>query len=167
MVQYYTSFFFQAVLFLILQALFFDHINLFGFGNPAVYLVLLINYRLNLNQFGFILISFAIGFTLDVITQTAGAHSVASITVAFFRPFIINYSFGKNNELTNPLNTSISLSSRMLYILSIILLHQFIFSFFAFFSFSLGYKIMLYFVVNSLFSFGIIIASLYLFRPKE
>ena len=103
----------------------------------------------------------------SVITQTAGAHSVASITVAFFRPFIVNYSFGKNNELTHPLNTSISLSNRMIYILSIILLHQLIFSFFAFFSFSHGYKIMLYFVVNSLFSFGIIIASLYLFRPKE
>ena len=55
----------------------FDHVDLFGFSDPAVYLVILITYRLTQDQFSFIFLGFATGFLLDLLTQTAGAHTIA------------------------------------------------------------------------------------------
>ena len=64
MIQYYTRFFTIAFLLLLFQVLVFDHVDLFGFSDPAVYLVILITYRLTQDQFGFIFLGFATGFLL-------------------------------------------------------------------------------------------------------
>ena len=74
MIQYYSRFFTLAFLLLLFQVLVFDNVDLFGFSDPAIYLVILITYRLTLDQFGFIFLGFATGFLLDLLTQTAGAH---------------------------------------------------------------------------------------------
>ena len=67
MIQYYTRFFTIAFLLLLFQVLVFDHVDLFGFSDPAVYLVILITYRLTQDQFGFYLFGLCnrifIGFT--------------------------------------------------------------------------------------------------------
>ena len=88
MIPYYTRFFFLAFFLLILQILVFDNIHLFNFSNPAIYLLIFIAYRLDLDQFGFIAIGFFIGLFLDLVTQSPGAHSVAGVSIAFLRPFI-------------------------------------------------------------------------------
>ena len=75
MIQYYSRFFTLAFILMLFQILIFDQVNLFGFSNPAVYLIILIVYRLTQDQFGFIFIGFMVGFLLDLLTQTAGAHS--------------------------------------------------------------------------------------------
>ena len=65
MIQYYTRFFTIAFLLLLFQVLVFDHVDLFGFSDPAVYLVILITYRLTQDQFGFIFLSLlSVSFTI-------------------------------------------------------------------------------------------------------
>lgn len=79
MIQYYSRFFTLAFLLILFQVLVFDNVDLFGFSDPAIYLVILITYRLTLDQFGFIFLGFATGFLLDLLTHTAGAHTIACL----------------------------------------------------------------------------------------
>lgn len=167
MIPYYTRFFFIALLVVLLQALVFDHINLFGFSNPLVYVLLLIIYRLDLDQFGFIIIAFAIGFFVDLITQTAGANSLSCVSIAFLRPLVSRFALGTNYDQPNAVFTNTLLSNRLLYYFLMILIHQLMYTFMAYFTFDHFGTIMLQTFVNSVFSWVIIAASISLLKPKK
>ncbi|MEC8636046.1 MAG: rod shape-determining protein MreD, partial [Bacteroidota bacterium] len=90
---------FQFFLLLFLQSFLINQINLFGFINPNLYLLFLIVYRLDANPTLLIILGFALGLLLDLLTQGAGGHTIASLTIAFLRPFIIRFSFGVNYDV--------------------------------------------------------------------
>ena len=125
---YYRKVFLLCSLLIILQILIFDRINLFGFINPSVYLLVLIVHRFDLDQFNFILISFLLGSIMDVLNQSAGSHSFACITISFLRPLVTKFSIGPNyKDFSNPFSSGVLVSNRILYCLIIIILHQLIF----------------------------------------
>ena len=167
MIQYYSRFFSLAFVLILFQILIFDHIYLFGYSNPAVYLIILIIYRLTQDQFGFIFISFLVGFSLDILTQTAGAHSIACLSVAFLRPIISRFTLGANYDQPNAMFTGTLLTNRLLYLFLMILIHQLIFAFIAYFSMAHFWIIFKYGLTNTLFSFVLITATINLLQPKQ
>ena len=167
MIQYYTRFFTFTFVLLLLQMWVFDHINLFGFSNPFLYLILLITYRLDLNQFTFIFVGFIIGFTLDLLTQTAGAHAIACVTIAFLRPMIARFSLGVNYDQPNAIYNGTLWTNRILYLFMMIFIHQLIFSSVAYFSLSHLWKITKLTLTNSLFSFVLITATINLLQREK
>ena len=167
MTQYYFRFFSLSIIMILTQILIFDHVNLFGFSNPAVYLIILIVYRLTLDQFGFIFIGFMVGFLLDMLTQTAGAHSIACVSIAFLRPIISRFALGANYDQPNAMFTGTLLTNRLLYLFLMILVHQLIFAFVAYFSMAHFWVIFKYSLTNSLFSFVLISATINLLQPKK
>lgn len=167
MIQYYSRFFGLAILLILFQILIFDHINLFGFSNPAVYLIILIIYRLTQDQFGFIFIGFAVGFLLDLLTHTAGAHSIACVSTAFLRPVISRFSLGANFDQPNAMFTGTLLSNRLLYLFLMIVVHQLIFAFVAYFSMAHFWIIFKHSSTNTLFTFILIAATINLMQPKK
>lgn len=167
MIPYYTRFFFIAMGIILLQVLVFDQMNLFGYSNPSVYVLLLIIYRLDLDQFGFIIIAFFLGFFVDLITQTAGANSLACVSIAFIRPLISRFALGTNYDQPNAVFTNTLLSNRLLYYLLMIVIHHLIYSFMAYFSIDHFGTILLYTMVNSILSWVLITASISLLKPKK
>ncbi len=147
--------------------LIFDQVNLFGFSNPAVYLIILIVYRLTQDQFGFIFIGFMVGFLLDLLTQTAGAHSIASVSTAFIRPVISRFALGANFDQPNAMFTGTLLTNRLLYIFLVIFFHQLIFAFVAYFSVAHFWIIFKHSITNTLFTFILIAATINLLQPKK
>ena len=166
MIPYYTRFFAIAFVLLILQILVFDHIDLFNFSNPAIYLIILITYRLDLDQFGFIAIGFFTGLFLDLLTQSPGAHSLAGVSIAFLRPAISRFALGANFNQSNALSESTLWSNRMLYIFLMIVVHQFIFSMIIYFNMTHLWTIIKHTLANTLFSFVLITATLTIFQRK-
>ena len=166
MIPYYTRFFAIAFVLLILQILVFDHIDLFNFSNPAIYLIILITYRLDLDQFGFIAIGFFTGLFLDLLTQSPGAHSLAGVSIAFLRPAISRFALGANFNQSNALSGSTLWSNRMLYLFLMIVIHQFIFSMIIYFNMTHLWMIVKHTLANTLFSFVLITANLTLFQRK-
>jgi rod shape-determining protein MreD len=166
MIPYYTRFFAIAFVLLILQILVFDHIDLFNYSNPAIYLIILITYRLDLDQFGFIAIGFFTGLFLDLLTQSPGAHSLAGVSIAFLRPAISRFALGANFNQSNALSESTLWSNRMLYIFLMIVVHQFIFSMIIYFNMTHLWTIIKHTLANTLFSFVLITATLTLFQRK-
>ena len=64
------------VLMVLLQVMLFNNLQLFGFINPMVYLFFIIMYRFESDQTLFILLSFILGFSIDFLSQSGGAHSI-------------------------------------------------------------------------------------------
>jgi hypothetical protein len=50
---------------------------IFGFINPMIYLLFLVVYRFDDDQTLFILLSFVLGFCIDFLSQSGGAHTIA------------------------------------------------------------------------------------------
>lgn len=130
------SIFSLLVFLILLQVFIFNQLHLFGNINPMIYLYFLIYHRLDANQTQFILLAFALGFTLDFLSQGAGGHTLSSITIATLRPQIFSLSFGSVlQETTKNLNQM--LFYRQFYFsLWIVFLHHLIYFLVLFFSFS-------------------------------
>ena len=64
-------------LMLLLQVLFFNQINLFGYGYIFVYLIFLIVTPLSVKTIPLMLVSFVIGCTLDIFMQSYSIHTFA------------------------------------------------------------------------------------------
>lgn len=167
MIQYYSRFFTLAFLLILFQVLVFDNIDLFGFSDPAIYLVILITYRLTLDQFGFIFLGFATGFLLDLLTHTAGAHTIACLSIAFMRPLISRFALGANYDQPNAMFTGTLWTNRMLYLFIMIIIHQFIFTLVAYFSLAHFGVIFKQTLTNTFISFILIAAILNLLQPRR
>ena len=167
MIPYYTRFSLLALFLILVQVLIFDHINLFGFSNPMVYVLLMIIYHLDLDQFGFIIIAFIIGFMLDLISHTAGANSLACVSIAFARPLVSRFALGTNYDQSNAIFTNTLLSNRLLYYYLMVMIHQLFYTLMAYFTLEHMVTIVLHTVVNSLFSWLIILACISLLKPKK
>ncbi|SFR39384.1 rod shape-determining protein MreD [Robiginitalea myxolifaciens] len=85
----------------LLQVLIFNRMNLFGLINPMVYILFLYWYPLKENRSGLLGWAFALGFVIDLFSDTMAMHTAACITAAFFRPAIMRFVFGINLEFQN------------------------------------------------------------------
>ena len=68
----------------LIQVILFNNINIFGFINPMIYLLFLVIFRFDSDQTLFILICFILGFCIDFLSQSGGAHTIASLTTGFW-----------------------------------------------------------------------------------
>ena len=166
--QNYPKVFFLSCFLIFLQLLIFDRVNLFGFMNPSIYVIILIIHRYDLDQFNFIVIGFLLGFIMDVLSQSAGSHSFSCVTVSFIRPIITKFSLGPNYEdFSTPFSDGILISNRFLYYFLIILIHQIILNAFSYFNWTHIFVILKLTIANSIFTFILIVSILNLFSTKE
>ena len=151
---------------IILQFLVFSNIDFFGFINPFVYLLFLVRYRLDGNQSIFILNSFALGFFVDFILGTAGAHTIATLTVAYLRPLIVGFSFGINADVPYAMIKGTRISNQLTYLGLIIFLHALIYYSISYFSWLAFFQIMKNAFLTSVLTFILIWLILGFYKTK-
>jgi hypothetical protein len=88
---------------------------IFGFINPMIYLLFLVVYRFDDDQTLFILLSFVLGFCIDFLSQSGGAHTIASLTIGFVRPLLIKYSFGVTSEAPSTFQNDLRRRNKYLF----------------------------------------------------
>ena len=115
---------FQFLLLLLLQAFLLNNINFFGFINPNLYLLFILVYRLDGNPTLLIILGFVMGLLLDLLTQGSGGHTIATLTIAFIRPFIIRFSFGVNYDVPMGMIKGSLLNQRLLYLSLMVEIHH-------------------------------------------
>ena len=158
---------FQFFLLLFLQSFLINQINLFGFINPNLYLLFLIVYRLDANPTLLIILGFALGLLLDLLTQGAGGHTIASLTIAFLRPFIIRFSFGVNYDVPMGMIKGSLLTQRLLYLSLIIFVHHLVLFIIIYFSFNNILSILKNTLFTSFFTFILVYICLGLYKEKN
>ncbi len=85
---------FRFVLLVLVQVLIFNTLNFMGFINPMVYVVFFYWYPLKSNRALFMLVSFLLGFIIDIFSDTLALNAIASLTVAYARPVVMRFCFG-------------------------------------------------------------------------
>jgi len=86
------------ILLVLAQVMVFNHLYIFGGINPMLYLLFFFVYRFESNQTLLIVLAFLLGFSIDFLSQSGGAHTIATLTIGFLRPLIIRYAFGVTME---------------------------------------------------------------------
>ena len=155
---------FQFILLLFLQVFLLNNINLLGFINPNLYLLFFIVYRFNSNPTLLIFLGFLMGLLLDLLTQGSGAHTIATLTIAFLRPTIIRANFGINYDIPMGMIEGTTQNQRFLYILMIILIHHLLLYIIIYFSFDSVLIILKNTLFTSFFTFIMVYISLGLFK---
>jgi len=150
-----------------LQVLLFDHINLFGFSYPSVYLFFIISYRFDRSQFFLILLGFLLGFVLDIMQSSSGANTIATLLISFIRPWVIRFSFGIIPDSNSLLSMKSRMGNQALYIGLMILIHQFVLQSVAYFDVTHTTLILRNTLVNTALTFILLLATLNLTKKKN
>ncbi len=158
---------FQFFLLLLLQAFLLNNINFFGFINPNIYLLYIIVYRLDGNPTLIIILGFIMGILLDLLSQGSGGHTIATLTIAFIRPFIIRFSFGVNYDVPMGMIKGSLLNQRLLYLSMMVVIHHLILYSVIFSSFENIVNILKNTLFTSFFTFILVFVSLGLFKEKN
>ncbi len=155
---------FRFLLLLFLQAFLLNNINFFGFINPNLYLLFIIVYRLDGNPTLLIVLGFLMGLLLDLLAQGSGGQTIAALTIAFLRPYIIRFSFGVNYDVPMGMIKGSLLTQRLLYLSLMVVIHNLVLCSVIYFSFDNTITILKNTLFTSLFTFILIYISLRLFK---
>lgn len=158
---------FQFFLLLLLQAFLLNNINFFGFINPNIYLLYIIVYRLDGNPTLIIILGFIMGILLDLLSQGSGGHTIATLTIAFIRPFIIRFSFGVNYDVPMGMIKGSLLNQRLLYLSMMVVIHHLVLYSVIYFNFENVINILKNTLFTSFFTFILVFVSLGLFKEKN
>ena len=115
------------ILLVFFQTLVFNNLYLFGFINPMVYVLFLVIYRFDYDQTFFILSSFILGFLIDFLSQSGGAHTLSTLTIGFLRPSIIKYTFSVSSEMPVSFQDDNRIFDKYLFLSTIVGLHHFLY----------------------------------------
>jgi rod shape-determining protein MreD len=79
----------QFIILVLAQVLLFNNIRLFGYLNPIIYIVFIFVYPLKKEKGFFLFLSFLLGISIDVFTDSGGSNAAATLLIAFIRLSVI------------------------------------------------------------------------------
>ena len=157
----------RFVVFLLLQLLIFNNINLFGYLNPYPYILFILLYPVNNNKSILLLGSFTLGILLDMFCNTGGIHTIASLFLAYIRPTLLKFAFGLSYEYqTVKIADKIS-PERITLLLLAIFIHHFVLFFFEYFRVDLILTVLTRTLLTTLLTFIICLLTIYLIKPSK
>lgn len=159
----YLFFLFISLLFL--QVLVLNNILFLGFINPYLYIAFVFLYPLKENKLPLLLYAFLLGLSVDYFSDTGGVHAFSITMIAYLRMFFVKIYFRKL-ETDYPFFSlqSESFGKIFNYVVSLTLIHHFVFFTLANFSFynfsnvltntlySSIFTLILYFIGNAIFT---------------
>ena len=111
----------------ILQEMIFNHILLFGFVNPMVYILFLFVFPVYKNKTWLLLAAFTLGILIDILTNDGGIHAFALVFVAYYRLLILQFIKGTNFTDQDSLRiTDLGLPILSIWVLILAFIHHFL-----------------------------------------
>lgn len=79
----------------LIQVLIANHINLYGYLNPMIYIVFIFTYPTKLKRGNYLLLVFLLGLSIDFFSNSGGINAAASLAIGFMRLKILHLIFNK------------------------------------------------------------------------
>lgn len=117
----------RFILLVLVQVWIFNNLNLLGHINPMVYVLFLYWYPLRQNRSVFLLVSFALGFVIDIFSDTMAIHAISTMTMAYTRPLLLRFCYGNNYEFQGFSYTNTTRLQRITFMILLIVIHHLIF----------------------------------------
>lgn len=118
----------QIMLFFILvflQVLIFNRIDIFGFATPLFYIYFILKLPVNLNRNIVLLLSFLIGFVIDLFSYTYGLNALACTLTGFIRHYAFLLFLPRElSEFNEPSIKNFGLNSFFKYVIFLVLIHH-------------------------------------------
>lgn len=151
----------------LLQVFIFDKISFRNIAVPYIYVLFIILYPPKDNRYLFLLLSFLLGFGIDMLEDTGGIHIFASVTTAYLTRFLVRPVSGSRFfEIEEFKLSEFSPGQWFIYSTVLVFVHHFILFFFESFSLSNITGILLRTLYCSLFTLIFVYSYLILFRKK-
>jgi hypothetical protein len=163
--------FFNIVRFFFLiffQVLILNHINLRSYINPYFYIYFILLLPFDTPKWFLLLVSFILGLSVDIFTNTIGLNAAACVLMAFARPFVITaISSGPESLLGDtPSLRNQGVKWFLYYSVILIFIHHFTFFFLEIFRFSEFVATLVRVLLSSAFTLLLVLISEYLIYPK-
>ena len=79
----------RFIVFILLQGLILNNIELSGYINPFLYVLFILTLPLTASKYLVLILSFITGLVIDMFSSTMGFHVAATVFVGFLRPYIL------------------------------------------------------------------------------
>jgi len=152
----------------LLQVLVLNHLNLFGYLNPLVYIVWVFLFPISKNKSALLITSFLIGLSIDFFSDSGGIHAASMLFIAFIRLPVLKTVLRKSDFdylLFNIRATSFSKAFLFVSVLTVI--HHFIVFCLEYLSFNSFITIITNTLLTSIFTIFISISGIILFTKKK
>ena len=160
---------FRFILLVLIQVLFMNKINFYGFLNPYIYILFILLLPFETPGWLLLILSFALGLTVDLFSGTLGLHAASSVFAGFIRPAVIKL-VGEKPEYditTQPKLQQMGLKWFMAYALLMTFGHNLFLNMLDVFSFDEFWQTMLRVILSSIFTFLFIMLFEYIFAPRK
>ncbi len=157
----------RFIVFIFLQVIIFNNINLFGYVNPYPYLLFILLFPVNGNKNTLLISSFLLGLIIDMFSNSGGIHAMASIILAFIRPNLFRFAFGISYEYQTVRIADKISSERITFVLLSVFIHHFVLFFFEYFRISLFFTIVSRALISTLLTFVFCLLIIYFIKPSK
>lgn len=152
----------------LLQVLVLNHVNLFGYLNPMVYITWLFLFPIKKNKSFFLIASFFLGLTIDFFSDSGGINAAATLFIAFIRLPILKVVLRRSDFDFVLFNLrAISIDKIFLYVATLTITHHFIVFSLEYFSFNAFITIISNTFYTSIFTILLSILGMFLFVKKK
>lgn len=157
---------FRFVVLIIFQVLILNNVQLGGFINPYLYVLFILMLPIETPGWLLLLLSFAIGLSVDLFENTAGMHTSASVFMGFCRPYILRMispreGFDRGSKLTIQ---KFGITWFLTYAGILIVLHHLALFYLEMFRFSGFFSTLLRVILSSVFTLGLVVITQFLFN---
>ena len=145
----------------LIQVLILNNIQFSGFVNPYIYILFILLLPFTIPGYVLLGISFLLGISIDIFSNTLGVHAGATVLLGFLRPGIAGLI--SSREIIEKGNTpnmkQLGFASFLKYTIIAVLIHHFFLFYAEAFSFGGFFYTLLRCILSSVFSIVIILAS--------
>lgn len=95
------EFFKRLMLYVVLvlsQALVLNHIHLFGYATPLLYIYFVVSFPRNYPKWGILLWSFLLGLNVDAFSNTPGVAASAMTLISLLQPYLLEVFMQRDSE---------------------------------------------------------------------
>ncbi|WP_445732067.1 rod shape-determining protein MreD [Mariniflexile sp.] len=149
-----------------LQVILFNNINFLGYINPYIYVMFIALFPVKNNRLIIIFLSFFLGLSIDVFSDTGGIHAAASVFIAYIRPVILKFSFGVIYEHQTIKFNTVEFGEKLTYLTILTFLHHFILFFLEMFNVSKIVFVLQKTLFSSIFTILLIVLATIIFSKK-
>lgn len=144
-----------------LQILVLNNIQWSGYLNPYLYVLFILLLPFETPNWLLILLSFLLGFTIDVFGNTWGMHTAACVLMGYIRPYFLKIISPREgyDKAMQPNIRDFGLEWIVRYSLIMIFIHHFTLFYIEVFKFSLFFHTFIRVILSSLFTLSLVIIS--------
>ena len=157
----------RFILLFVLQIMIFSKINFLGYINPYPYLLFILLFPVWGSKNLLLVLSFLLGFSIDLFSNSGGVHAMASLFIAYIRPSMLSIIFGSSFENQTLNITKKFTTSVFLYISLMVLIHHLILFSIEIFSFTYFLDIFIRTLLASAFTVLLSVLVFLFLKPQR